>query len=109
MNGKGGFSKAPGSSKPPADPNAFIEAAGKTPPAATVETYPWEGLDDTKRREPFNVRFTDVEKEMLKYIDENTKDSMHAFCISVLRPALRAKISELTGVELGPDIPGKIK
>ncbi|KAG0189373.1 cytochrome c oxidase subunit 1 [Apophysomyces sp. BC1034] len=67
---------------------------------AIVEPYPWEGLDDKKRREPFNIRFTDAEKAMLKFVEENGRDSMHAFCVSVLRPALRQKIEEITGKKL---------
>ncbi|CAG9170035.1 hypothetical protein [Cupriavidus pinatubonensis] len=101
------FSRAPGGgtqkpSQPSAD--AFIGAAGQpgvsAPTAAVAEPFPWEGLDDKKRREPFNIRFTDAEKAMLKFVEENGRDSMHAFCISVLRPALRRQVEEITGQKL---------
>lgn len=101
------FSKGPGSLKIQEDPNGFIESAGKIPSSLSTELYPWENLDDKKRREIFNIRFTDLEKEMLKYIDEKTKDSMHAFCISVLKPALLRRISELTGLDFKKDISNK--
>lgn len=104
------FSRAPGGgSQKPVQPSAeaFIGAAGQpgaVAPTAAVDTpFPWEGLDDKKRREPFNVRFTDAEKAMLKFVEENGRDSMHAFCISVLRPALRKQVEDLTGRKLKDD------
>ncbi|MCM3609233.1 hypothetical protein M4D49_27485 [Cupriavidus pauculus] len=101
------FSRAPGggsqkTSQPSAD--AFIGAAGQpnvtAPTTPVAAPFPWEGLDDKKRREPFNIRFTDAEKAMLKFVEENGRDSMHAFCISVLRPALRKQVEEITGQKL---------
>lgn len=104
MSRKSIFAKGPISLKIQEDTNEFIESAGKIPSSLSIDHYPWEDLDDKKRREIFNIRFTDVEKEMLKYIDQQTKDSMHAFCISVLRAAILKRIYELTGVEFKKDI-----
>ncbi len=90
------FSKAPGAkAQPPQTREEFIQAAGKPP--VEVEVYPWEDLDDKKRRSPFNVRFTDAEIAKLKYIAQTTPDSMHEFCLKALVPAIDAKIAELTG------------
>lgn len=91
------FTPSPRTTSAPKTPDEFIEQAGKIPDEMEVKTFPWESLDDKKRREPFNIRFTECEKAMLKYIDENTPDSMHEFCINILKPAILAKIKELTG------------
>lgn len=91
-----GFKRAPAGTKPESrDEHAFIAAAGK-PVLATV--LPWEGLDDEKSRELYNVRFTEAEKAKLEYIVENTKfKSMQEYCMHILRPAINAEIARLTG------------
>lgn len=83
------------STRSPGNATAPSQAAG-----SVVQHYPWVGLDDKKPRENFNIRFTDAEKAMLKFIEENGRESMHAFCKSVLRPALRDKVEEITGRKL---------
>ena len=59
-------------------------------------SFPWSSLDDKRRRELFNIRFTDAEKAMLKFLEENGRDSMHAICIEILRPELLRRIAVLT-------------
>ena len=58
--------------------------------------WPWFGLDNKKRRPAFSMRFTDSEQAKLKYISENTPDSMHEFCLKAVQSAIEAKISEMT-------------
>lgn len=88
------FKRAPGRTDP-TGVEAFIEAAGK--PAVTT-VFPWEGLDDTKRRELYNLRFTEAEKEKLEFIVANTKfKSMQEYCMHILRPKIEEEIAKLTG------------
>lgn len=89
------FSRAPGrkTDSPQQSAEDFIEAANVLP---STESYPWSGLDNTKRRSGFNLRLTDAELQQLKFIAENTPFSMHEFCIKVVAPAIGAKIEELT-------------
>ena len=78
----------------PASPAVPASGVAVTPP---TPTYPWEGLDDKRRREMFNIRFTDAEKAMLKFLEENGRDSMHAICVEILRPELLRRIEALIG------------
>jgi hypothetical protein len=91
------FTKTPGSKEttaPQQSASDFISGADSLP---NTESYTWFNLDDTKRRGGnFNIRFTDAELEKLKFISKNTPFSMQQFCISVLRPAIEAKVTELT-------------
>lgn len=70
--------------------------------ASQTRTYPWVGLDDKRRREMFNIRFTDAEKAMLRFLEENGRDSMHAICVEILRPELLRRIEALTGERIAP-------
>ena len=108
------------SSKPPVrSVDEFIADAERTPrveppPPAPVErppavptqpeptrtpgrrTLPWERpsiREDVKK--PYNLRFPEAYLLKLKYIAENTPDSMQTFCLSVLLPAIDKKVSEL--------------
>lgn len=60
-------------------------------------SYPWQ---DSKIRDDvlkvYNLRLPEAYLLKLKYIAENTPDSMQQFCLSALLPAIDAKIEELT-------------
>ena len=62
-----------------------------------TKSYPWE---DSKIRDDvlkvYNLRLPEAYLLKLKYIAENTPDSMQQFCLSALLPAIDAKIEELT-------------
>lgn len=89
------FSKTPGvKNNRQQSVDEFIAAANKLP--ESYAPYPWEDLDDARRRTVFNIRLTDAEIAKLKFISENTPHSMHEFCISIVAPAIEAKIVELT-------------
>lgn len=87
---------------------AFIGGAGvqateppalvPTPPEAAPPLYPWEapGVRDDVAK-VFNLRLPEPYLLKLKYIAEHTPDSMQQFCLSVLLPAIDARIEELTG------------
>jgi len=80
---------------------AFISGAeDKTAKSTTVEktaAYPWQepGVrkDVTK---VYNLRLPEPYLLKLKYISENTPDSMQKFCLNILQDAIDAKIEELT-------------
>lgn len=59
--------------------------------------FPWE---DPRLREDvlklYNLRLPEAYLLKLKYIAENTPDSMQKFCLDVLLPAIDAKIEALT-------------
>ena len=67
-------------------------------PEATSASYPWEAPgvreDVTK---VYNLRLPEPYLLKLKHIAEHTPDSMQQFCLSVLLPAIDARIAELTG------------
>ena len=92
-------SRLPG--KKDSDIDAFISGAeDKTAKSTRVEktaSYPWEEPsvreDVTK---VYNLRLPEPYLLKLKYISENTPDSMHKFCLNVLQDAIDAKIEGLT-------------
>ena len=70
--------------------------AATTPEPATPEPYPWEApsvrADVAK---VYNLRLPEPYLLKLKHIAEHTPDSMQQFCLSVLLPAIDARIAEL--------------
>jgi len=93
-------------SRPPtkktADLDAFLSGAEeKTAPKKTAPkrkaTYPWEGSgvrEDVKK--PYNLRLPEPYLLKLKFIAENTPDSMQKFCMDVLEKEIDKTIKELT-------------
>ena len=75
------------------EPPASISAI----PEPAPEPYPWEapGVREDVAK-VFNLRLPEPDLLKLKYIAEHTPDSMQQFCQRVLRPAIEAKIEELT-------------
>jgi hypothetical protein len=80
---------------------AFISGAeDRTVKSATVEkiaAYSWEELgvrEDVIK--VYNLRLPEPYLLKLKYISENTPNSMQKFCLNVLQNAIDAKIEELT-------------
>lgn len=87
---------------------AFVGGAGVQPteppalapttPEAAPPLYPWEApgvrADVAK---VYNLRLPEPYLLKLKHIAEHTPDSMQQFCLSVLLPAIDARIEELTG------------
>ena len=91
------FSKAPQKELKNAD--SFIQGAATEVHVQNtdVKSFPWDGKRDDKQTEAFNIRFTEVELEKLRFIGANTPLSQHAFCRQVLIPAIEMKIRELIG------------
>jgi hypothetical protein len=91
-------SRLPG--KKDLDIDAFISGAGdKTAKSVLVEktaAYSWEesGVREDVTK-VYNLRLPEPYLLKLKYIAENTPDSMHKFCLNVLQDAIDAKIEEL--------------
>jgi len=58
--------------------------------------YPWEeaGVRDDVTK-VYNLRLPEAYLLKLKYIAENTPDSMQKFCLGVLQAAIDKKIDEL--------------
>ena len=92
-------SRLPGK-KNPDDIEAFITGAeDRTAPSTLVEkaaSYPWEepGVREDVIK-VYNLRLPEPYLLKLKYISENTPDSMHKFCLNVLQDAIDAKIEDL--------------
>ena len=66
-------------------------------PEAAPASYPWEApgvWEDIAK--VFNLRLPEPYLLKLKYIAERSPDSMQQFCLSVLLPAIDAKIAALT-------------
>ncbi len=64
------------------------------PPQKMV--YPWEasGVRDDVIK-VYNLRLPEAYLMKLKYISDNTPDSMQKFCLQVMQNAIDAKIAEL--------------
>ncbi|HCB12751.1 MAG TPA: hypothetical protein DEP36_04165 [Gammaproteobacteria bacterium] len=79
--------------EPPAPAGAALTMSAVAP-----EPYPWKvpGVREDVAK-VFNLRLPEPDLLKLKYIAEHTPDSMQQFCQRVLRPAIEAKIQELTG------------
>jgi hypothetical protein len=92
-------SRLPG--KKDTDINAFISAAeDRTAKNTLVEktsSYPWEepGIREDIIK-VYNLRLPEQYLLKLKYIAENTPDSMQKFCLNVLQDAIDEKIEDLT-------------
>ena len=88
-------SRLPGT-KIPDDIDAFISGA-EDRTAKKAAAYPWEepGVREDVTK-VYNLRLPEPYLLKLKYIAENTPDSMHKFCLNVLQEAIDAKIEELT-------------
>jgi hypothetical protein len=86
----------------PQNVDTFIEGAEKrietpTPPVVPKE-LPWNALgvrEDVAKI--FNIRLPEPYHLKLAYIAEHTPQSMHNFCLDVLKSAIDAEIEELTG------------
>ena len=84
----------------------FIAGAGvKTPEVSTaviaIPTAPMLPWNEPRVRPDvaklYNLRLPEPYLLKLKHIAEHTPDSMQQFCLSVLLPAIDARITELTG------------
>jgi hypothetical protein len=81
--------------EPPASAPATPEPA--TAPEAVLAPYPWDAPGvRTDVAKVYNLRLPEPYLLKLKYIAEHTPDSMQQFCLSVLLPAIDARIAELT-------------
>ena len=82
------------------DIDAFISGAqDRTAPnilTGKAPAYTWEepGVRDDVTK-VYNLRLPEPYLLKLKYISENTPNSMHKFCLNVLQDAIDAKIEEL--------------
>lgn len=74
----------------------FIAGAGK-PILLPSTDFPWDGLDNEKRRELYNLRLTEAEKAKLEFVvSKSTYKSMQEYCLEILLPAIEADIKRLT-------------
>ncbi len=83
-------------SAPVEPPPAAVPAQPPPMRAPGRRTLPWKRpsiREDVKK--PYNLRFPEAYLLKLKYIAENTPDSMQTFCLSVLLPAIDKKVGEL--------------
>jgi hypothetical protein len=94
-------SRLPGTSGNVQDIDAFITGADlrtsteTSPKRNTV--YPWEEEGVRKDvKKPFNLRFSEPYLIKLKFIAENTPNSMQMFCLNAVQDAIDNKIKELT-------------
>ncbi|MGZ8918796.1 MAG: hypothetical protein ACXW0T_11270 [Methylobacter sp.] len=80
--------------------DAFIAGAEEKGTAKStqkrIEVYSWEqpGVREDVTK-VYNLRLPEPYLLKLKYIAENTPDSMHKFCLNVLQDAIDAKIEDL--------------
>lgn len=94
-------SRLPGTSGNVQDIDAFITGAeARTSPEPSPKrktVYPWEEEGVRKDvKKPFNLRFSEPYLLKLKFISENTPNSMQMFCLNAVQDAIDKKIKELT-------------
>lgn len=93
-------SRLPGQQKD-SDIDAFISGAeSRTAKSVIVDKkdfFPWEepGVREDVTK-VYNLRLPEPYLLKLKYIADNTPDSMQKFCLNVLQEAIDAKIDKLT-------------
>ncbi len=88
-------------SKKTADLDAFLSGAEeKTAPKKTEQkrksSYPWEDVgvrEDVMK--VYNLRLSEPYLLKLKYIADNTPDSMQKFCINVIEKEIDNKIKDI--------------
>lgn len=80
------------------EPTASAPPESTAVPKAAPISHRWEepGVREDVAK-VFNLRLPEPYLLKLKYIAEQTPDSMQQFCLSVLLPAIDARIAELTG------------
>ena len=86
------FTRKPGQPATPAVDDFIVGAE-----SYVTQAYPWEApkvRDDVLKL--YNLRLPEAYLLKLKFIAENTPDSMQKFCLDALLPAIDAKIEELT-------------
>ena len=74
-----------------------IDKAAKLTIDKRAASYPWN--DQGVRNDMikvYNLRLSEPYLLKLKFISENTPDSMQKFCLNVLQDAIDKKIKELT-------------
>ena len=88
--------------KPAPDPiavAAFVSGAIDEGREGKVEAMdsnlPWAGKDAKKRIPAFSIRLTEEEQVKLKYISEETPDSMHAFVLKAMQEKMAATLLEI--------------
>ncbi len=59
------------------------------------DKLPWTGLREDKRTELYNIRLTEVEMAKLRFIAENTPNSMQAFLMKIILPAIDHAIDDV--------------
>lgn len=79
---------------------AGAEIKSTTPLSATEipsTTYPWQepGIRDDVLK-VYNLRLPEPYLLKLKYIADNTPDSMQKFCLQIIQEAIDKKIDDLT-------------
>lgn len=62
---------------------------------ATDSSLPWVGKDTRKRIPAFSLRLTEEEQVKLKYISEETPDSMHAFVLKAMQEKMAATLLDI--------------
>lgn len=91
-------SRPPAKQKP--DLDAFITGAEKVSSQSVSKkraVYPWEetGVRDDVTK-VYNLRLSEPYLLKLKYIADNTPNSMQKFCLDILEPAIDVEIAKLT-------------
>lgn len=83
----------------PAAVAAFVSGVPEEGRAEAVavpdSTLPWVGKDTKKRIPAFSLRLTEEEQVKLKYISEETPDSMHAFVLKAMQEKMEATLLDI--------------
>ena len=65
------------------------------PTVVQDDKLPWTSLRGDKRTELYNIRLTEVEMAKLRFIAENTPNSMQAFLMKIILPAIDRAIDDV--------------
>ena len=82
--------------KPKQDLDEFLSGAEIKAPSKRKSVLPWEeaGVREDVIK-VYNLRLPEPYLLKLKYIADNTPDSMQTFCLSVLKNAIDDKVNKL--------------
>jgi hypothetical protein len=82
----------------PTNLEAGEPSAARAAQEKEAKDYPWRAHQVRQDvNKVFNLRLPEPYLLKLKYIAEHTPDSMQQFCLTILLPAIDAKIEKVTG------------
>lgn len=95
-----GLSRPPQPTSQPQDPQttAFIQGAEQQPETPSAGGYPWEDASlRTDVTKAFNLRLSEPTRAKLRWLADNTPQSMHTIALEAVEAEIERRLQELVG------------